>query len=49
MKKGIVSLCIGIGCIAVVWVGNVTFVGHVLLTFTALVCGAYGCTKVEGR
>ena len=33
--------------VAMVWIGNVGFIGQVFASFTALVLGAYGCNEWE--
>jgi hypothetical protein len=45
MRRAVISLSIAIVLVAMVWIGNLGFAGHVLVMFTAMVLTAYGCNE----
>lgn len=47
MRRSVISLSIAIVLVAMVWIGNIGFVGHIVALMSALVLTAYGCNEWE--
>lgn len=47
MKGTVISLSIAIVLVAMVFIGNIGFIGHIVCMFTAVVLSAYGCNEWE--